>query len=136
MAEQTLKEKVKENLDEAFERLERVYQEEVDAYQSQIDAAHERIKALEAKLELETDAKTDAEIRKLAGREQISIQTWMERELKQAVAMADMPYIRVSPEFYDRLWRLAEAKGVMPTTLTTSDNATAQLIALIDNFLL
>ena len=132
MAEQTLKQK----LDEAFERLERVYQEQVDTYQAQIDAAHDRIKALEAKLELETDAKTDAEIRKLAGREQISIQTWMARELKQAVAMADMPYIRVSPEFYERLKSLAAAKGTSVTELTTSNNATAQLIALIDNFLL
>ncbi len=123
----------KQRLDEAFERLERVYQEEVDAYQAKIDELQAQVEALQAKLNVETDAKTDDRIRKLAERDQISFQAWIARELKLAADMADQPFIRVDSEFYDRLWRLAEAKGVMPVTLTTSHEMTQRLIWLIDN---
>ena len=122
-------EKLKQLIDEAFDKVEQ-------SYQAQIDAAHAKIEELEAKLRLQTEAEKDAEIRKLAAREQISVEAWLKREIELAVKMADMPMIRVHPDFYAYLWQYAEAKGVLPEYLTTTAEACRRFTSLIDNGLL
>ncbi|MCY3739977.1 MAG: hypothetical protein OXH00_03045 [Candidatus Poribacteria bacterium] len=122
-------EKLKQLIDEAFDEIEQLYQ-------ARIDAAHAKIEELEAKARLQTESETDARIRELAAREQMSVEAWLKREIKHAAEFADMPFIRVHPDFYERLKAHAIAKGVMPEFLTTTHAATRYFQSLIDNGLL
>lgn len=120
---------LKQLIDEAFEKVEA-------SYQAEIDAANAKIEELEAKLRIQLDAETDVAIRELTAREKISVEAWIVQELKRAVEFADMPFIRVHPAFYENLKKLADMRGVMPESLTTTPDVTKRFMSLIDNLLI
>ena len=66
----------------------------------------------------------------------MSGEAWITRELQRAAEMADMPFIRVQPVFYEQVKALAEARGVLPESLMTNTEVTCRLMSLIDNLLI
>lgn len=120
---------IKEQIDSAFDQLQALYEKQIDVLQDQIAE-------LEAKLRLQLDAETSAEIRQLAGREKISVEAWLKREIQIATRYADAPMIRVQQVFYDRLKELAAARGTVPESLTISTETTRRFMSLIENLLI
>lgn len=120
---------IKAEIDAALSKAKEVYEAEIDALQAKIEV-------LEAKSRLQLNAEENAELRKLAGRENISVEAWLEREIQIAVRYADAPMIRVQQVFYDRLKELAAARGTMPESLTLSTETTQRFMSLIENLLI
>lgn len=140
MATQETQQQLNQQLEEQQARLREALEEAVRAthemYHKQIDDLREQVADLESKLRLQVDAETNVEIRKLAGRENISVEAWLEREIQIAVRYADAPMIRVQQVFYDRLKALARARGTLPESLTLSTETTQRFMSLIDNLLI
>jgi len=122
-------EKLKQLIDEAFDKVQQSYEQE-------IAALHAKIGELEAKARIQTDAETDTRIREIAAHQQTSVEAWIKDAIEQQIAYGDMPMIRVQTDFYERLKAHAMAKGMMPESLTTTDEATRYFLSLIDNLLL
>lgn len=119
---------IKEQIDSAFDQVQALYEKQINALEAQIAE-------LEAKLRLQLDAETSAEIRQLAGRDKISVEAWLKREIEIATRYADAPMIRVQQVFYDRLKALAAARGTLPESITVSTETTQRFMSLIDNLL-
>ena len=129
MATPELQETLKQQIDEAFDKIERLYQAEIDALNA-------KVAELEAKLRLQTDAEMDARIREITAHQRTSIEAWIKDAIEQKIAYGDMPMIRVQTDFYERLMAHALAKGITPESLMTSEDATQYLMSLIDNLLI
>lgn len=123
-------EKLKEQIDIAFDKLQRSYEQE-------IATLHTKIEELEAKARIQTDAETDTRIREITAHQQTSVEAWIKDAIEQKIAYGDrFPMIRVQSAFYERLKAHAIAKGMMPEALTTTDAATHYLQSLLDNLLI
>ncbi len=122
-------EKLKQLIDDAFEKVNQAHQQE-------IDVLHAKIEELQAKVKIQTEAETDTRIREIIAHEQVSVEAWIKDAIEQVIVYGDSPMIRVESYCYERLKAHAAAKGFTIEALTTSREVAQQLIALIDNFLI